>query len=102
MLWSWQLRAFAMGAYTCNGWSVITVQRAFRRYFNISPQGHVLNQKCVLMGMDAFQVTRDVSKERKGPPKIARTLENVVRVRMSMIQQFFLPAIQERDFDDVW
>ncbi|GFW13442.1 hypothetical protein TNCV_1209081 [Trichonephila clavipes] len=35
------------------------------------------------MGIDAFQATGNVSKERNGPPKTVRTPENGERIRMS-------------------
>ncbi|GFX84548.1 hypothetical protein TNCV_560631 [Trichonephila clavipes] len=48
----------------------------------------------------------NASKERKGPPKTVRTPENVeqdyVSIQTGMIQQFFLPALQERDLDSEW
>ncbi|GFX71623.1 hypothetical protein TNCV_2696111 [Trichonephila clavipes] len=73
-------------------------------HFDVPPRGCVPDRKCVLMWMDVFQETG-----WKGPPKTVRTPENVERVRVSiqtdyvtMIQQFFLPAIQEKDLDNVW
>ncbi|GFV45063.1 hypothetical protein TNCV_908101 [Trichonephila clavipes] len=82
MLRSRQQGTFAMEAYFSNNWSVVAVQRAFRRYIDISPQSRVPpDRKCVLMGMDAFQATRNVSK---GPQKTVRTPENVERVRVSI------------------
>ncbi|GFU58400.1 DUF4817 domain-containing protein [Trichonephila clavipes] len=69
-----------MEVYFSNGLSVIEVQRTFRRHFDIPPRGRVPDQKCVLMSMDAFRATGNVSKERKGPPKTVRTPENVERV----------------------
>ncbi|GFT25004.1 DUF4817 domain-containing protein [Trichonephila clavipes] len=77
MLWSSQQRAFAVEAYFSNGRSVVAVQCAFHRRFGISPRGRVPGRKCVLMWIDAFRATGNVSKERKGPPKIIRTTENV-------------------------
>ncbi|GFV66368.1 elongation factor P [Trichonephila clavipes] len=69
MLWSRQQRAFAVEAHFYKDRSVIAVQRAFRRHFDIPPRNHVPNRKCVLMWNDAFRATGNVYKERKGPPK---------------------------------
>ncbi|GFU35110.1 DUF4817 domain-containing protein [Trichonephila clavipes] len=80
MLWSIQQCTFAVEAYFCNGWSVIAEQHAFHRHFDIPPQGHVPDWKCVLKWMDVFRAIRNVSKERKGPPKTVKTLENVEKV----------------------
>ncbi|GFT63963.1 adenylate cyclase type 2 [Trichonephila clavipes] len=63
--------------------SLIVVQRIFRRHFDIPPRGNVPDRKCVLMWMVAFRAKRNVSRERKGPPKTVRTLGNVGRVRVS-------------------
>ncbi|GFX65095.1 uncharacterized protein TNCV_452331 [Trichonephila clavipes] len=56
--------------------------------------------------MPLERTTGNVSKERKGPPKMIRTPKNVERVvnsdrYVTMIQQF-LPALQEKDPDNVW
>ncbi|GFW53283.1 hypothetical protein TNCV_4075041 [Trichonephila clavipes] len=67
--------AFAVEAYFSNDRSMIAVQRAFHSYFNIPSRGHVLNRKCVSMWMDAFRAAKNVSKERKDPPKTVRTLK---------------------------
>ncbi|GFX11427.1 DUF4817 domain-containing protein [Trichonephila clavipes] len=67
MLWSRTQRAFAVEDYFSNGCSVTAVQRDFRRHFDIPPSGHVPDWKCVLMWMDAFRTTGNVSKEKKGP-----------------------------------
>ncbi|GFW32087.1 DUF4817 domain-containing protein [Trichonephila clavipes] len=52
MLSSRQQRAFAVEAYFSNSRSVIAVQRAFRRHFNIPPRGHVPDRKFVSMWME--------------------------------------------------
>ncbi|GFU39974.1 DUF4817 domain-containing protein [Trichonephila clavipes] len=84
MLLSKQQRAFAVEAYFSNGWSVISMQRVFRRQFDILPRGRVLVWKCILMWIDVFRATGNVSKERKGPPQTVRTPENVGRVLVSI------------------
>lgn len=86
MLWSRQQRAFAVEAYFANGQSVIAVQRAFRRRYDIPPRGRVPDRKCVLMWVDTFRETGSVSRKRKGPPRTVRTPENVGRVRESIQQ----------------
>lgn len=84
MLWSRQQRAFAVEAYFSNARSVIAVQRAFRRHFDIPPRGRVPDRKSVLMWVDAFRGTGNVAKERKGPQKTVRTPDNTERVRASI------------------
>ncbi|GFV58791.1 DUF4817 domain-containing protein [Trichonephila clavipes] len=84
MLWSRQRCAFAAQVYFSNGRSVIEVQRAFRSHFNIPPQGRVPDRKRVLVWIDAFRRTGNVTKERKISPKTVRTLEYVERDRVSI------------------
>ncbi|GFY02907.1 hypothetical protein TNCV_3507871 [Trichonephila clavipes] len=55
MLWSRQQWAFTVEAYFSNDRSVVAVQRAFRRHFDIPPRGHVPDRKCDLMEDDAFR-----------------------------------------------
>ncbi|GFT25328.1 transporter [Trichonephila clavipes] len=52
-------------------------QRAFHRHFDIPLRDHVPDQKCVLIWIDTFRATENVSEERKGPSKIVKTPENV-------------------------
>ncbi|GFV81662.1 hypothetical protein TNCV_1703191 [Trichonephila clavipes] len=78
MLGSRQQGAFALETYFTNGRSMVAVQCAFCRHFNIPPVSRVPSDwKCVLMEMNAFQAMGNVSKEIKGPPKTVRTLEKV-------------------------
>ncbi|GFV22946.1 hypothetical protein TNCV_2623991 [Trichonephila clavipes] len=79
MLWSRQQGVFAVEVYLSNGRSVIAVQSAFRRHFDILPRGHVPDRKCALMWMDAFQTTNPY---------------------VTMNQQF-LSTLQERGFYNV-
>ncbi|GFT41106.1 hypothetical protein TNCV_5034001 [Trichonephila clavipes] len=51
---------------------------------DITTRGRVSDRKCVLIRMDDFRATRNVSKEMKGSPKAARTSENVERIRVSI------------------
>ncbi|GFX82236.1 hypothetical protein TNCV_33441 [Trichonephila clavipes] len=62
------------------GRSMIAVQCAFRRHFDILLRVRVPDQKCILMQMNAFRATENVLKERKEPSKTIRTPENVKRV----------------------
>ncbi|GFV64108.1 hypothetical protein TNCV_1281051 [Trichonephila clavipes] len=77
MLWSRQQLFFAVEAYFPNSRSVIAVQHAFRRHFDITPRDHVSDQKCFLMWMDAFQATGNALKERKGSSKAFKTPGNM-------------------------
>ncbi|GFT30113.1 hypothetical protein TNCV_1470221 [Trichonephila clavipes] len=63
---------------------MIVVQRVFRLHFDIPPRCRVPDRKSVLMWMDVFRATGDVSKGRKGPPKTIITHENVGRVRVTI------------------
>uniref|UniRef100_A0A8C6WVP8 DUF4817 domain-containing protein n=1 Tax=Neogobius melanostomus TaxID=47308 RepID=A0A8C6WVP8_9GOBI len=60
---------FAVDTYLSNGLSVIAVQRAFRRHFELPREE-----------------TWDVSKRKKGPTRSVTTPENVERVRRSLLQ----------------
>ncbi|GFS95949.1 hypothetical protein TNCV_4277421 [Trichonephila clavipes] len=73
MLWSRQQQVFSMEAFFSNGRSVIAVQHGFRRHIDIPPRGHVPDWKCVLIPVCD-----------NGPT------------------QSFLPALQEKDLDNVW
>ncbi|GFW47123.1 DUF4817 domain-containing protein [Trichonephila clavipes] len=84
MLWSRQQRAFAVETCFSNGRSVIAMQRVFHSHFDIPPRGRVPDWKCVFIWMDAYRATRNVSKERKRPPKTVRTPKNEERVRASI------------------
>jgi transposase-like protein len=86
MLWSREERAFAVEAYFSNRHSVIAVQRAFRRHFEIPPRGRVPDRKSILLWVDAFRETGNVSKRKKGPTRTVTTPENVERVRQSMLR----------------
>ncbi|GFW55667.1 hypothetical protein TNCV_120511 [Trichonephila clavipes] len=85
MLWSRQRLTFAVEAYCSNNRSVIAVQRAFSRPFDIPPRVPVPVHKSVLMRMDSPRATRNLSKEKNEPPKNIRTTENVERVRSMSI-----------------
>lgn len=85
MLWPTEQRAFAVKAYFSHGHSFIAVQRAFRRHFEIPPRGRVPDRKSILMWVEAFKTTGNVSKRRKGPSRTVTTPDNVERVRQSML-----------------
>ena len=86
MVWSREERAFAVETYFSNAHSVIVVQRAFRRHFNLPPRGRVPDRKSILLWVDAFRETGNVSKKRKGPSKTVTTPQKVEQVRQSMLQ----------------
>ena len=66
--------------------AVIAMQRAFRRHFGIPPRGRVPDRNSILLWVDAFRETGEVSKRRRGPTRTVTTPENVERVRQSMLQ----------------
>ncbi|GFT15789.1 hypothetical protein TNCV_4943391 [Trichonephila clavipes] len=81
------------------------MQHAFRRHFEIPPRGRVPSRKCLLIRMDTFRATGNVPKEREIPLKTIRTPENVEQVHVSIqtvMWQFFLTVLQEKDIDNVW
>ena len=86
MVWSREERAFAVETYFSNAHSVIVVQRAFRRHFHLPPRGRVPDRKSILLWVDAFRETGNVSKKRKGPSKTVTTPQKVEQVRQSMLQ----------------
>jgi len=86
MLWSRQHRAFTAEAYFSNSRSIVAVQRAFRLHFHVPPRGRVPDRKSILMWVDAFRETGNVSKMKKGPTRTVTTPENIERVRSSMQQ----------------
>ncbi|GFX88841.1 hypothetical protein TNCV_2575481 [Trichonephila clavipes] len=63
---------------------MITVQSAFHRHFYTLSLGHIPDWKCVLMWMNAFRATGNVSKERKGLPNTFSTPENMEQVHVSI------------------
>ncbi|GFW47339.1 hypothetical protein TNCV_335102 [Trichonephila clavipes] len=100
MLWLTQQRTFAVETYFPDDRSVIAVQRVYRRHFDIPPQGHNPDWKWVLrrLGtpkMTDLSTTGNVSKERKGPSKTARTPENMERARMPI-------QTGNRDYTGMW
>ncbi|GFV98337.1 RNase H domain-containing protein [Trichonephila clavipes] len=54
--------AFAKEAHFSISRSVTAVQCAFRRNFDIPLRGRVPDRKCILMWVDAFRATENVSK----------------------------------------
>ena len=86
MLWLREHRVFAAEVHFSNSHSVIAVQRAFRRHFEIPPQSRVPDSKSISSWVDAFREAGNVSKRKKGPTKTVTTPENVERVRQSMLQ----------------
>ncbi|GFY34814.1 hypothetical protein TNCV_845091 [Trichonephila clavipes] len=74
----------ATGSFVTQNYSRSQKQSAFHRHFDISPRGRIPDRKCVLMGMDAFRATENITKERNGPPKSVRSPENEKRVRVSI------------------
>ncbi|GFV53561.1 hypothetical protein TNCV_1177571 [Trichonephila clavipes] len=81
MLWSRQEYAFAMEAYFSNGRLVIAVQRAFHRHFDIHPQGHVPNWKCILMWVDAFREAEESSCSSLFQKKVRGSFQTLIMIQ---------------------
>ena len=108
-LWTNEERAFAMEVFFSFGRSVIATQRAFRKQFNIAPAGRVSDRKSICLWVDTFRDTGSMMKKHDGPSRTIRTPENTestVTVNsepyISMIEEFFLPKLEEMDAGDVW
>jgi len=66
--------------------STITVQRHFRRQFNIPVRGNVPSRNTILDWYHKFQNTGFVLTTYKGSQKSVRTPENIERVRQAIDQ----------------
>ncbi|CAI6368838.1 unnamed protein product [Macrosiphum euphorbiae] len=66
--------------------SIITVQRNFRRQFNIPVGGNVPSRNSILDWYHKFQNTGSVLTTYKGSQKSVRTPENIERVRQAIDQ----------------
>ncbi|GFW80665.1 hypothetical protein TNCV_3235171 [Trichonephila clavipes] len=85
MLWSRQQHVFAMKAYFADGQLVVSVQRAFRRHFDIPSRGRVPDRKSVLMRIDVFRKTRNVFAKKE---KDLRRLLEHLKMKNKFVCQF--------------
>ena len=70
-----------------NNNSVVTVQRLFRRQFNVARDGAIPDCNTVLQWVESFRTTGSVMKRMStGCRRTARTPENVESVRRSVIE----------------
>ena len=86
MLWSREHRAFAVNNFFSNGRSLVATQRAFRARFEIPPHRLVPGRNSILSWVIAFRECGSVAKPRNGCQRTNRTLENVERVRQSVVR----------------
>lgn len=85
--WTVQHRVFAIEQYFKSNESVITVQRSFRRKFNIERNGLIPDRNAVLCWVNSFRATGSVKINKStGRPRTARTLQNVDSVRVSVLR----------------
>jgi hypothetical protein len=83
--WPVNQRVFAVTTFIeCK--SIITVQRNFRRQFNIPVGGNVPSRNSILDWYYKFQNTGSVLTTYKGSQKSVRTPENIERVRQAIDQ----------------
>ena len=64
----------------------LSVQRAFRTRYQITPRDRVPDRKSILLWVENFRETGSVSEERWGRPRTSRTPENIEAVRLSVLQ----------------
>lgn len=84
---TWPVNEHVFAVTTFIEWkSIITVQRNFRRQFNILVGGNVPSRSSILDWYHKFQNTGSVLTTYKGSQKSVRTPENIERVRQAIDQ----------------
>lgn len=84
--WTLEHRMFVVEQFFRNGDSVITVQRLFRRQFNVEPRKPIPDRNTILRWIEAFRTTGSVMKRKPpGPPRTVRTPGNIEAVRMAYV-----------------
>jgi len=80
--WNVEHRVFAVEQFFRNNDSVVTVQRLFRRQFNVARDGAIPDRNTIIRWVESFRTTGSVMKRTStGRPRTARTPENVESVR---------------------
>ena len=80
-------RVFAVEQFFRNNDSVITIQRLFRRQFNVARDAAIPDRNTILRWVESFRTSGSVMKRTStGRPRMARTPENVESVRRSVIE----------------
>lgn len=84
--WTLEHRVFAVEQFFRNSDSVGTVQRLFRRQFNVERRGAIPDRNTILRWVEAFRTTGSVMKRKPpGLPRSVRTPDNVERVRRAVV-----------------
>ena len=77
MVWSNEQRTFAVETYFSRSHSIAAVQRTFRTRYQIPPRDRVLDRKSILLWVENFRGTGNVSKKKEedghGPLEHQRT-----------------------------
>jgi len=85
--WNVEHRVFAVEQFFRNNDSVVTVQRLFRRQFNVARDGVIPVRNTILRWVESFCTTESIMKRTStGCPCTARIPENVESVRRSVIE----------------
>jgi len=66
MVWSNEQRAFAVETYFSQSHSIVVMQRAFRTRYQIPPRDRVPDRKSILLWVENFRETGNVSEKRWG------------------------------------
>lgn len=94
--WDIVHRVFAVEQYLRNGDSLVTVQRLFRRNFNVSHRGAIPDRNTILRWVEAFRTTGSVLKRKPpGLPRSVWTPENVDAVRRAVLDNPKLSVRQQ-------
>ena len=84
--WNVECRVFAVDQFFRNSDSVVTVQRLFRRMFNVGRRGAIPDRNTIFRWAEAFRTNGSVMKRK--PPGLlrsVRTPENVDTARRAVL-----------------
>lgn len=87
MRWTGEQRGFVVETFFKNGESIVAMQRAFRRQFNLNRKDCVPDSKTIRKWISNVKTTGSaVPKKPAGRPKSVRTPQNIEAVRASIEQ----------------
>ena len=86
MEWTKLECAFTVEAFFSNGHSIIAMQHAFHRHFNIALHGHVPGRQSIVLWINNFREMGDVKKKKPGLPRTARSPQNIEAMRQSVLR----------------
>lgn len=85
--WNVQHRVFTYDSFVRNNESIITVQREFRRHFNLARNENVPTRNTILRWVKSFRSVGTVMNKRPpGAHRTVRTPQNVERVRQAILR----------------